>query len=200
MKVTAIKNQVKDKSRYSVFVDNKYAFSLSERALMDSKLANGDELDNSKVNRLKELSGDDKLYNRALKLVASRSKTEGEMRDYLRRKDASPALVDTILNKLSDIDLINDEKYARSFVNDRLLLRPTSRRKIIAELKKKHIKQSTIDSALTDYSGDPHALNEVIRQKRRQEKYKDNLKLMQYLARQGFNYDDIRSALSGLEE
>jgi len=200
MKITAIKNQAKDKSRYSIFVDNKYAFSLSERALIDSKLAQGDELDKSEVDRLKKLSGDDKLYTRALKLVASRPKTDGETRDYLRRKDASPALIDSILNKLSDIDLINDKKYAKSFVNDRILLRPTSRRKIIAELKKKHIKQTTIDEALAGYTGDPSALEQVIRHKRRQEKYRDNLKLMQYLARQGFNYDDIKSALSSLEE
>jgi SOS response regulatory protein OraA/RecX len=35
----------------------------------------------------------------------------------------------------------------------------------------------------------------VIERKRRQTKYQDDTKLMQYLARQGFGYDDIKSAL-----
>jgi regulatory protein len=196
MKITAIKNQAGNQNRYSVFVDNKYSFSLSEQALLASKLANGQELDSKEVNKLKKLSGDDKLYNRALNLVANRPKTEGELRDYLRRKDASPALIDLILNKLSDIDLVNDSRYAKNFVSDRSSFRPTSRRKIIAELKKRRIKENIIEQALAGYSGDQTAIRQVITKMQRQERYKDKLKLMQYLARQGFNYDDIKTALS----
>ena len=44
-------------------------------------------------------------------------------------------------------------------------------------------------------SDDTAALRAVIASKRRQAKYQDDLKLMQYLARQGFGYDDIKQAL-----
>ena len=39
-------------------------------------------------------------------------------------------------------------------------------------------------------------LKELIERKRKQTKYKDDLKLMQYLTRQGFSYDHIKTALN----
>ena len=43
-KITAIKQQVKNPQRYSIFVDEKYSFSLSELALINSELKIGQEV------------------------------------------------------------------------------------------------------------------------------------------------------------
>lgn len=197
MKITNIKQQVKRSDRYSVFVDGKYAFSLSESALLESKLASGQELDKAQLEEYKRLSSDDKLYNQALRYVAMRPRTEWEIRFYLERKKAAPPLVDSILNKLSNIGLIDDVKLARAFVNDRCLLRPTSRRKMTMELRKKHVADDIIEEALSgDSETDRTALREVVQRKRLQAKYQDDLKLMQYLVRQGFSYNDIKSVLA----
>lgn len=196
MKITSIKQQVKRGDRYSIFVEGKYSFSLSEGALLESKLASGQELTQKEIGEFKKLSADDKHYNRTLRWVALRPRTKWEIEFYLQRKEASPALIELILNKLSIIGLIDDEKYARAFVNDRRLLRPTSKRKLIAELRKKRVADEIIQKAITA-EGDEEklALRSVIERKRRQTKYQDDEKLMQYLARQGFNYDDIKTAL-----
>lgn len=197
MKVTAIKQQIRRAGRYSIFVEGKYAFSLGDTALLQSKLVTGQELTEKQVSELKQLSSEDKLYNMTIQYIALRSRTKWEIKTYLERKKASPALVDTILNKLSVIGLIDDKKFARAYVNDRQLLRPTSRRKIILELRKKHIADSTIQEVMgLEINNDKQALRAIIEIKRRQAKYKDNLKLMQYLARQGFNYGDIKDALN----
>src|SRR4051794_18630891 len=103
MKITSIKQQAKRTDRYSVFVEGKYAFSLSESALLDSKLASGQELTKEQVGEYKKLSADDKLYNRALRYVAMRPRTKWEIEQYLERKKASLALIEQILNKLSII-------------------------------------------------------------------------------------------------
>jgi regulatory protein len=196
MKVTAIKQQVKQKNRYSIFVDEKYSFSLSESALLDSKLTSGIEISEGKLRELKKLSDDDKIYNRTLNYIALRPRSGWEIEFYLQIKKASPALVELILNKLSINGLIDDEKFAKAFVNDRRLLRPASRRKLTNELRKKHISNEIIEKAIGTEPEDEHiALREVITSKRRQTKYQDNQKLMQYLARQGFNYGDIKDAL-----
>jgi regulatory protein len=197
MKITAIKQQLKQASRYSVFVDDSYAFSLSESALLDSKLASGQELDRAALEEYKRLSTDDKLYNAALRYVAMRSRTEWELSFYLQRKSASPPLIEQILNKLSMIGLLDDQKFAEAFVHDRQLLRPTSRRKIIAELRKKRVSSEVIERVLgAEQLNEQAALEHVVTQKRRQTKYQDDQKLMQYLARQGFSYDDIKTALT----
>jgi regulatory protein len=198
MKITSIKQQAKRADRYSIFVEGKYSFSLSEGALLDSKLASGQELSKEEVGEYKKLSNEDKLYNQTLRYVAMRPRSRWEVEFYLeKKKGASPALAEQILNKLSIIGLIDDVKIARSFVNDRRLLRPASRRKMTAELRKKRIADNIIEQALGNEAEDENtALADVIERKRRQAKYQDDLKLMQYLARQGFNYDDIKRALN----
>lgn len=197
MKITSIKQQVKRTDRYSIFVEGKYSFSLSENALLSSKLASGQELSKEEVREFKKISNEDKLYHQTLRYVAMRPRSRWEVEFYLdRKKGASPALIETILNKLSNIGLIDDVKIAKAFVADRRLLRPTSRRKMFAELKKKRVADEIIEQALGSEADDEQtALQEMIERKRRQTKYQDDLKLMQYLARQGFGYDDIKHAL-----
>lgn len=197
MKITSIKQQVKRNNRYSIFVEGVYAFSLSENALLESKLASGQELSKQEVGEYKKLSSEDKLYNQTLRYVAMRPRTKWEIEFYLQRKDASPALTEIILNRLSGIGLIDDAKLAKAYVNDRRLFRPASRRKMMLELRKKHVADNYIQQALGDEASDEHAaLSALIKRKRRQTKYQDDLKLMQYLARQGFSYGDIKSALN----
>lgn len=193
--VTAITVQLKDKDRYSIFVDGKYSFSLSQMSLLETNLKLGQEMSQVELKRLKQLSDDDKLYAQALRLVANRPKTKWEVEFYLNRKGASPALTKRILNKLSNIDLVNDSAYAKRYVGNRQDFRPASRRKILSELHKKHVPEEDIKTAMADYGGDDRALHHVIEVKRRQTKYQNKQKLMQYLARQGFSYEDIKSAL-----
>ncbi len=196
MKITAIKQQQKRADRYSFYVDGAYAFSLSESALLESGLASGQELDAAGLERYKQLSQDDKLFGRALRYVALRPKSEWELRAYLEKHRSPAPLTKQITNKLKDLDLINDQTFAAAYVHDRLLLRPTSRRRIKLELAKKRVPTDIIDRLLAEQS-DTDTLQEVIAKKRRQSKYQDDIKLMQYLARQGYNYSDIKDALSG---
>lgn len=197
MKITAIRQQVKQKGRFSFFVDGKYAFSLGESALLESKLTPGDEISEGKLRELKKLSEDDKIYSRTLNYIALRPRSQWEIRFYLeKKKKASPALTELILNKLSINGLIDDEKLAKAFVNDRRLLRPASRRKLTNELRKKHVPNEIIEKAIgSEHEDERAALQSVVRKARRQTKYQDDQKLMQYLARQGFNYGDIKDAL-----
>ncbi len=198
MKITKITEQEKQKGRYSLFVDEKYAFSLSESALLASKLATGQELDESQLREWKQESADDKVSAAALRYAAMRLRSTWEMEQYLKRKGASPALVEKILNKLSNIKLLDDENFARTWVSNRRLLRPTSKRKLQQELRAKHVSQEVINITLNEDEAvdEQSALRQHIAKKRHLPKYKaDPLKLMQYLARQGFSYEDIKSAL-----
>jgi len=197
MKITKITQQVKRTDRYSIFIDDKYSFSLSESALLESKLHGGQELSKEQIVEYKKLSADDKLYNQALRYVAMRPRTQWDVETYLTRKGGSPSLIEQIVNKLIKVDLINDKKYARAFVADRRLLRPASRRKLVAELKKRHVPSEFIEQAVGgEKENDRAALMDIVAKKRRQTKYQDDTKLMQYLARQGFGYDDIKTALN----
>ena len=62
---------------------------------------------------------------------------------------------------------------------------------------KKRVLRGAIEAAFADSEPNEErtALRDMITRKRRQTKYQDNVKLMQYLARQGYGYSDIKSAL-----
>jgi regulatory protein len=202
MKITKITQQQKQQNRYSVFVDEKYAFSLSEAKLLESQLASGQELTREQVAEYKKLSADDKLYNRALNYVALRPRSVWEVQEYLRRKDSPAPLIEQITNKLLELGLLDDKKFAQMFVHDRALLRPTSRRKMIMELRKKRLPEEVIQLTLeTEPTDELSALREIVAKKGQLTKYKnDQLKFMQYLARQGFNYSDIKQVLADSSE
>jgi regulatory protein len=198
MKITRITQQQKQHNRYSVFVDEKYAFSLSETKLLESRLVSGQELTKEQIADYKKLSAEDTLYNRALNYVALRPRSIWEVEFYLKRKDSPAPLIEQITNKLTELGLLNDKKFAQMFVHDRTLLRPTSRRKMIMELRKKHISEEVIQLTFeTEPTDDLTTLREIVAKKRQLTKYKnDELKFMQYLARQGFGYSDIKQVLS----
>ncbi|HUC89186.1 MAG TPA: RecX family transcriptional regulator [Patescibacteria group bacterium] len=193
MKITSIKQQVKRRDRFSVFVDGSYAFSLSEGGLIESRLASGQELDAAQLNELKKAAGLDKIYGNALRYVAMRLRSEWEMREYLRRKGTDEEPAEQIIAKLRNIGLLDDETFTRAWVSSRAF-RNTSKRRLILELKQKHVPDRIVETVLQDEAPDERAtLRQLITKK--QARYPDRQKFMQYLARQGFGYDDIKTAL-----
>ncbi len=196
MKITAIKQQIKRQGRYSIFVEGKYEFSLSETALLESKLHTGQDLTEVQLGELKQESADDKVYNNALAYAILRPRSQWEMEQYLQRKKCSPALAKKILNKLSINGFLDDEKFARSWVANRRLLKPISRRRLLQELRVKRVSNEAAERALAEDETDEQAvLADLITRKRKQTRYQDDQKLMQYLAGQGFSYGDIKDAL-----
>ncbi len=196
MKITDIKQQEKLKGRYSIFVDEKYAFSLSDTALLDAKLTVGQGLAQDELVAYKQMSTDDKLYGQVLRYLAIRSRSRWEIEAYFKRKNVSSETAEKIFTKLQELGLVDDKKFAKSWVENRRLLKPTSKRRLQLELKQKRISQDVIDEVLSeDETDETTVLRGLIVRKRRQTKYQDNEKLMAYLSRQGFNYSDIKDAL-----
>lgn len=194
MRITAIKQQIKNQDRYSIFIDDKFAFGLSELGLINSGLRVNQELSQEEIAKLKDEAQIDKAYNRALGLIARRPRSEWELRDYLKRKNYDSPTTDVILNKLSKVGLIDDKAFAKLWVENRRLLKATSLRRLRQELCQKRISDEIIDEVLAaDETDEREVLKELVERKRA--RYPDKLKLMQYLSRQGYRYDDIKSVL-----
>lgn len=196
MIITDIKQQVKRKDRYSVYLDEKYAFSLSESELLVQRLRIGQQFDNSEVNKILDVANEDKAYTRALDLLARRPRTIWEMQQYLKSKNYEDHLVKKILNKLSKKGYLDDKKFAESWLSTRRILKSTSKRKISLELKQKHVDESIINMVIgSDEANEIEIIKKLILTKNTQSRYSDRQKLISYLARQGFNYSDIKTAM-----
>lgn len=196
MKITDIKQQVKRAGRYSIFIDGKYSFSLSENELLNIGLRINQEYTKEEFEKLKQTAVLDKAYMRCLDLLARRARSDWEIRDYLKRKDYDGEVSKKTIERLSKAGYIDDEKFANSWVESRRLLKSTSKRKLKMELKQKRIDEQTIDKVLEqDETDEKQVLKDLIEKKRGQSRYQDEQKLIAYLMRQGFNYQDIKDVL-----
>jgi regulatory protein len=199
MKITAIKAQVKNPERVSIYVDGKYSFSLNYTQLLDQKLHSGLEVDDARIAELKHLSDFGKAYERALMYAMLRPRSTKELRDYARRKKWAPEDAEAIIAKLAAHRYVDDHSFAKSWVDNRALGKKTSQRKLKLELKQKGVADDIIAEVLVNSEYDElAALKELIAKKRRLARFAaDDQKLMQFLARQGFGFDDIKRALAG---
>lgn len=197
MKITNIKQQVKRSDRFSIYVDGIYKFSFGESELLSSRVHINMELTEGELSNLQQAAELDKAYDRAINFISLRRRSQWEIEEYLKRKDYSPALIDTILNKLSIKNYVDDLAFAKAWVSSRRLLKAISQRKLSLELRAKRVSDEIIRQVISeDETSEADVLADLISRKRKQSRYQDDLKLMQYLARQGYNYGDIKAGLN----
>lgn len=211
MKITAISVQLRDKSRVNVSVDGRYRFSLDIIQVADLGIRIGKEYTEEELTALEEESQFGKLYTRSLEYCLVRPRSRREIEQYLykktrptRRKDGSVkegvsvALTERVFDRLNEKGYINDEKFARFWVENRNVRKGSSLRKLRAELMTKGVKASIIDEVLSETDrSDENEIDKILEKK--YQRYDDPQKLMAYLARQGFGYDDIKEAIDRYE-
>ncbi|MBC7565284.1 regulatory protein RecX [Candidatus Saccharibacteria bacterium] len=212
LKITGIKVQVRDKNRVNVSVNGKYRLSLDVFQLVDLGIKIGKEYTEEALTTLEEESQFGKLYMRALEYCLMRPHSQRELRDYLYRKTrdtrtktgeirkgVSVALTERVFDRLLEKDYISDEKFATYWIENRNLRKGSSKRKLSAELSAKGVDRTIIERFLIETDRDDISeLQKVIEKKR--PRYDDHQKFMSYLARQGFSYDDIKTALQNNDE
>lgn len=196
MKITAIKQQVKNSNRASIFVDGKYSFSLSIDQLVEERLKNGVELDEHALKKLKKKSEDGKLRARSMEWLMSRPRSEKEYKTYLYKKNVPKEQIDYFTEEMVGKKYLSDETFCRWFmgVKTRQL---KSNKELKYLLRQKGISGSIIDECLSEGGDNEHdRLKELIVAKRRQLKYRDDAKLLAYLARKGYSFSEIKEALA----
>ena len=147
-------------------------------------------------------------YDRALDLLAIRARSVSELRRKLIQKGEEPAAVDEAISKLIDQKLLDDAEFARQFARSKVVGAGASRRRISAELARKGVARSVADTAI-DELGDTEgidvsaAIHRVAEKKWRSLAKLDaetaRRRLYGFLARRGFNPDEIRSAIAALD-
>lgn len=214
MKITGLSVQQKDKNRINVMVDDTYRFSLDVFQVADLGIRVGKEYTDEQLTALETESQFGKLYARALEYCLMRPHSAREVRDYLYRKTrtikirskrtgelkdkpgVSVELTERVFDRLVEKGYIDDQKFARYWVENRNLTKGASKRKLQAELAAKGVDRGIAERLLSEsIRTDEDELQKIIEKKRK--RYPDNQKFMQYLARQGFSYDDIKSAFEG---
>lgn len=272
-KVTDLRVGVRDENRVNVFLDGKFAFSLTIAQVSDFKLKRGSILSEDEISKIQKASDFGKLFQRSLEYALSRPHSEREIRDYLKRKKMKREIeekrynsfveklendpeyrekireirsnvreknkklsekdftednrfeyvgraktglptkpgapisdedIEAVIAKLYGMKILDDENFARYFIQNRNQIKGTSEKKLRIELRNKGVSDSIISDVLSEdefgekIRDDKVEIMKMIEKKRR--RGYDDAKLMQYLARQGFSYDLIRESLSSVCE
>lgn len=196
MKITSIKQQIKNPERVSVFVDGKYGFSFSLDELLKYKIKNGDELTKADVKKYKKISDDGKLRGRALEWLLNRPHSEREFRDYLYRKKVEKEQIEDLVGEFTQKGYLDNAGFAHWFV-ELQARRGKSDRAIRSGLFKKGVGRELADQVMTEQeSGETDRLKEVVAKKQKLSRYKnDSRKLAKYLTSQGFLWSDVKRIL-----
>lgn len=201
MKITDIKQQQKNLSRFSIYADGKYVFSVSDWQVGSLGIKIGQEISADEIKKHKQDSDFGKIYDRTLRWLALRPRSEWEINTCLAKKTDNQEVIEEIKLKLAGLSQINDEAFARSWVNSRRSLKLTSKYRLRQELLQKHVAGEVISKVLADdETEDLEIIKKTIIKKQRQTRYQDHEKMMAYLSRQGFRYDEIKQALEQLRD
>lgn len=195
--ITSISPHKKTAGIYSIFLDDKFAFSLSELELASSGLKVGLQLSLEERQQLTQQYHASKCYNSALRYLALRPRSTKETLDYLvGRKGYNDEVVQVAVQKLQSQNYLDDASFAQLWVENRMKLRPRPKGVLRLELVKKGIEKDIIEQVLIGIDDDAQidALKQIILQKSSQTKYQDTKKMTQLLVSRGYSYGLIKKA------
>jgi regulatory protein len=200
--ITDIKQQRRRQTRYSIYLDGRYSFSLGESELVSVGLRVGDELTPDRVAELGNLADMSKALDRVYNFLSYRERSRQEVQDYLRRKGYEEPMSQSLIERLEENNLLNDERFAVEWVAARQQGSPRSLTQLRLELRQKGIAGDTIEAVLSQQSPEVEvgSIVQLIEQKRLLQRYAERPKLIQYLLGKGFRFAAIQAALEQLEE
>jgi regulatory protein len=189
-KITALKYQKKNPDRVNLYLDGRFAFGLS--AIVAASLKPGQSLSEAEIESLKETDAGEVSYDRALDYLSYRPRSRAEVADYLQRRGESDNRIQAVTDRLERAGLLDDEAFARFWVENRERFRPRGLRALRYELRSKGIKDEIVDRVLAgvDVSASAYeAANQKAHQWIHLDRQTFRRKLTEYLARRGFEYE-----------
>jgi regulatory protein len=144
-------------------------------------------------------------YDRALNMLAFRARSSSELARSLVRKGEEKAHVDWAIARLQEQGLLDDAAFARAFTRSRVVGGKQSRRRVEQELARKGVSRTVAGEAIEDVFEDEAVdqrsiVEEAARKKLRSlsglEPAVQRRRLYAFLARRGYDLDDIRAAIA----
>lgn len=200
--ITEISVQKKNKNRCNIYIDNVFAFGVGNELIYKENLKVGMIIDEEK---LKKIAYEENLINckeTALKIIERNYKTKKEMTKRLLEKGYALEEINETLKFLEEYNFINDESYAKAFINDRT--KTQGKQKIKYALKNKGVSDEIIEEELSKLDMEKEKENANILAlkkyniliKRESDKYKLKEKIIRFLISRGYDYEVAKDAVN----
>lgn len=192
--------------RVNVFLDGEFAFGIDAEAAERAGLAVGIQLTPDDVRRLRDQDEAARFYDDALRFLSFRPRSAAELERYLKGRGADDVVVAAVTGRLRRIGLVDDEAFARYWIENRAAFSPRGARALQAELRAKGVKQETIEGALEEGDEDEGSEEERayqaglkrLRSLGRLDEETFRRRMYGFLQRRGFDYDAVRDATERL--
>jgi regulatory protein len=206
LRITKIENQKKRPGRKNIYTDGKFLTGVSTETLTRLALRTGDAISPNQLNTLQTSEGLLKAKNAALRLLATRPRTEHEIRARLHRKNVPDIHIDQVTSELKAAGMLNDAEFARMYVRNALALKPSGIQRLRQKLRLLGVERETVEDALREYAQDVDlgaeamkAARQYLQRHRSEQAAADPLrlkrKLTAFLARRGFAWDEISATV-----
>ncbi|MBR4730515.1 MAG: RecX family transcriptional regulator [Prevotella sp.] len=155
---------------------------------------------------MKKEMTEQEAYLQLAALCAQAEHCQQEMRDKMRRWELDETMQDRIVARLIKERYIDDERYARAIVKDKIRYNKWGRRKVQQALWQKHIDSDIQQRVLDEIDEKEYldVLRPLLKQKRKSIKaesdYELNQKLVRFALGRGFGFDIIRQCLDVSDE
>ena len=202
--VTSIKPQRNGK-RLNIYLDGEFSFGIDLENFVLTGLKVEQELSDKEIADIVKKAEFQKTLDKLLRFATLRPRSEKEIKDYFRRKKVHESLYLNLLKRLRQLSLLDDEKFAKWWVEQRQSFRPKPKRILNIELRTKGIKKEIIEKVLGETKIDEEKIARELLEKKAYKwhalpRRQAGQKMSQYLAGKGFGWDTISNAVDALEK
>lgn len=204
MKITKIQLQ-KRKGRFNIYLNDQYSFSISEDVLINYHLFKGQELNNEQIEKLSNADEIAKAHSKALNYLSSQLRTEKEITDYLKKHSIASEKIPNVLEKLRYEKLVDDKKYAESYIRTMLKTSDKGFKVIRNNLRAKGVAEKDIEDAAHEYDSSYMitkgiALTEKYEKQYSRYPFKKRIqKIKQRFLSKGFSADEIQTIMQEVD-
>ena|SRR2546429_2722774 len=158
MRITALQPQTNNQDRINVFVDGQFLLGISALIALQMELQVGQELSTDQLEQLRQEEAVQQATNRALNYLSFRPRSREEVRRYLRKKETPPELIDTVIQRLDELNLVNDQSFSEFWLESRERSNPKGAQALKNELRLKGVKRELVDELVSDEQDEERAL------------------------------------------
>lgn len=158
MRITALQPQANNTERLNIFVDGHFLMGANALIVLQMGLQVGQELTPAQLEELRQEEALQQAVDRALNYISFRPRSREEVRRYLRKKETPPELIDSALERLARLDLVNDQSFAEFWIESRERFSPRGAQALKNELRQKGVQREVVDELVSAEQDDERAL------------------------------------------
>ena len=192
-----IRNIKKVGNKYKIILDTDEVITTNDHVIINNNLLYEKKLNKKELEKIKEDTKYYENYDKILKMINRKIRSEHEIRKYLHKNEVSKIDQDKMINTLKEVGLINDEIFAESYVNDKINLTLDGPYKIKKELEDHQINSLYIENTLNNFTQDlidcklDKIINKKLKSNTKDTTYIFKQKMMLYLSNLGYSREDI---------